>query len=358
MSAQQARDLTAFIARLPKAELHLHVEGSLEPELMMALAARNHVTVPYADVQAARDARASFTSLQDFLNLYYEGMSVLLTEQDFFDLTDAYLARAASEGVRHTEIMFDPQAHLNRGVPFSTFFPGLQRAVEEAPARHGLTASLIMCFMRDLGAESAADVLQQAVPYLQHISGVGLDSAEHGYPPSLFTEVFKKAGELGLKRMAHAGEEGGPENIWSAMKDLQVDRVDHGVRCLDDPQLVAHLEETQVALTVCPLSNLCLQVYPGSLGEKLRQLLQDTKVAVTVNSDDPAYFFHADSGGGYVNANYTYLANVAGLSASQLAQLAAAGFRASFLDDVAKRQHIAAVAAALEEWEAAAGATA
>ncbi|KAL4859123.1 Adenine deaminase [Chlorella vulgaris] len=351
-----AASLDAFIRTLPKAELHLHVEGTLEPELLFSLAKRNNVsTLPYADAAAAHAARASFSGLGDFLDKYYEGLSVLLKEQDYYDLCDAYMAHAASEGVVHAEIMFDPQAHLRRGIPFSTFFPGLQRAVADAPARHGLTACLLMCFMRDLGAESAAEVLQQAEPYKEHIAGVGLDSAENGYPPHLFVDVFNKAAAMGLRRMAHAGEEGGAENIWSALKDLQVDRIDHGVRCLDDPALVAHLEKSGTALTVCPLSNLCLQVYPGQIGEKLRSLLQDTKVRVTINSDDPAYFMHSESGGGYLLANYTYVTAVAGLDARQLAQLAINSFEASFLDAAAKKAHTESVYAALATWEAANG---
>ncbi|PRW60100.1 adenosine deaminase [Chlorella sorokiniana] len=345
-------ELETFIGRLPKAELHIHVEGTLEPELMMALAARNGVALPYADATAAAAARARFANLDDFLSLYYAGTSVLLTRRDFYDLADAYFARAATEGVRHAELFFDPQAHTARGVPWSEFFPGLHQAVLDALAKHGVSAGLIMCFLRHLGPEAAAETLEQALPYRDAICGVGLDSSEVGFPPALFAAVFQRAAELGWRRVAHAGEEAGPEYIRSALQDLGVERIDHGIHCLDDPQLVAQLEANAgPALTLCPLSNLRLQVYSGCLEAKLRQLVCETRVPVTVNSDDPAYF------GGYVCANYAYLAQVAGLDAPQLAALAANSFRASFLlDAAAKERHCADVAVALREWQAGAAA--
>lgn len=340
--------LLQFIEQLPKAELHIHVEGTLEPELMMALAARNGVALPFADAAAAAAARERFASLDDFLNLYYAGTSVLLARHDFYELADSYFARAAAEGVRHAELFFDPQAHTARGVPWSEFLPGLQQAVLDAPAKHGVTAGLIMCFLRHLGPQAAADTLEQALPYRDAICGVGLDSSEVGFPPALFAGVFKRAAELGWHRVAHAGEEAGPDYIRSALEDLGAERIDHGIHCLDDPQLVAQLEANGgPALTLCPLSNLRLQVYSGCLEGKLRQLVCGTRTPVTVNSDDPAYF------GGYVCANYAYLARVAGLNAPQLAELAANSFRASFLlDAAAKERHCADVAAALREWQA------
>ncbi|PSC76844.1 adenosine deaminase [Micractinium conductrix] len=315
--------LATFIERLPKAELHVHIEGTLEPDLMMALSARNGVALPYADVAAAAAAREHFNNLQEFLDCYHAGMAVLLKRQDYYELTDAYLARAAAEGVRHAEIFFVPQGHTARGVTWADFFPGLAEAVEGAEARHGLTAALIMCFMRDLGPEAAMQTLEEALPYRSQILGVGLESAERGFPPGPFQAVFERAATLGWKRVAHAGEEGGPEN---------------------DAQLVSHLEATQVPLTVCPLSNLCLQVYSGCLEERLRELAVGTRLALTVNSDDPAYL------GGYVCANYAYLARVAGLGPRHLARLAASSFQASFLDPAAKQGHVEAVHQALDAW--------
>ncbi|KAI7841287.1 hypothetical protein COHA_005060 [Chlorella ohadii] len=315
---------------------------------MMVLAARNGVSLPFADAAAAAAARAHFANLEDFLALYYAGSSVLLTQRDFYELADAYLARAAAEGVRHAELFFDPQAHTSRGVPWSEFFPGLHQAVLDAPAKHGVTAGLIMCFLRHLGPEAAAATLEQALPYRDAICGVGLDSSEAGFPPALFAAVFKQAADLGWRRVAHAGEEAGPDYIRSAIEDLGVERIDHGIHCLDDPQLVAQLEANAgPALTLCPLSNLRLQVYAGCLEAKLRQLVCETRVLVTVNSDDPAFF------GGYVCANYAYLARVAGLTPAQLAALAANSFQASFLlDAAAKQRHCADVAAVLQEWQA------
>ncbi|KAL4458894.1 hypothetical protein ABPG75_013759 [Micractinium tetrahymenae] len=346
--------LAAFIARLPKAELHVHVEGTLEPGMMFELAERNGVELPWPDPAAAAAARAQYTCLEDFLAAYYAGMSVLRTTRDYKQLADAYLARAAAQGVRHAEVFFDPQAHLERGVPFSTFLPGLAAAVQAAPQRHGLTASLIMCFVRHLGPQAAADTLEQALPHLPLICGVGLDSSELGHPPHQYRALFERAAQLGLHRVAHAGEEGPAEYVAEAVSLLGVERVDHGLHCLDDPQLVERLEAMRMPLTVCPLSNLQLQVYKGCLGEKLTQLVRDTRLVITVNSDDPAYFLppsKAACSGGYVNANYLYLAEVAGLDEAALAELAANSFRASFLGPAAKEAHVAEVAAVLAAWQ-------
>ncbi|GAB4817172.1 hypothetical protein N2152v2_004218 [Parachlorella kessleri] len=340
-----SQPLDSLISLLPKAELHAHVEGTLEAELMWKLAQRNGVTLPWPDLAAAKAARHNYSCLEDFLNTYFVGSSVLITEQDFYELADAYLEKAAKESVRHVELFFDPQAHVRRGVAWDVFLPGLQRAVEEAPARHSMTASLIMCFLRDEGPEAAAETLQQAAPYLSSISGVGLDSSEVGNPPTLFTKVFDDARQLGLHRVAHAGEEAGPDYVWEALRSLQVERIDHGVHSLEDPALLAHLRHTQIALTTCPLSNLCLQVYAGELEERYCQLLR-SGLAITVNSDDPAYF------GGYINDNYAYVAKVAELTPSQLADLAKASFRASFIPEGQKQQLIEEVDAVLEAWQA------
>lgn len=346
--------LAAFIARLPKAELHVHVEGTLEPDLMFELAERNGVALPWPDAAAAAAARAAYTCLEDFLAVYFAGMSVLRTTRDFEQLADAYLARAAAQGVRHAEIFFDPQAHLERGIPFSTFLPGLAAAVQAAPQRHGLTASLIMCFVRHLGPQAAADTLEEALPYLPLVSGVGLDSSEKGHPPHQYQAVFERAAQLGLHRVAHAGEEGPAEYVAEAVSLLGVERVDHGVHCLDDPELVECLEAAGMPLTVCPLSNLRLQVYAGCLPDKLSQLVRDTRLVVTVNSDDPAYFLappdiqqHFSSG---VNSNFLFLATTAGLDEPMLARLAANSFRAAFLPPAAQAAHVAGVTAALAAW--------
>ncbi|MEV7980564.1 adenosine deaminase [Streptomyces sp. NPDC086519] len=310
---------------LPKAELHLHIEGTLEPELAFLLAARNGVELPYADIEALRKAY-QFEDLQSFLNLYYELMVVLCTEQDFDDLADAYLARAAAQGVRHAEIFFDPQAHLARGVTMGTVVEGLWRALGRSAESHGISTRLIMCFLRDESAESAMATLEAAKPYLDRITGVGLDSAEVGHPPVKFREVYEAAAALGLRRVAHAGEEGPPEYITEALDLLGVERVDHGLRCMEDPELVARLVRERVPLTLCPLSNVRLRAV-DVLAEHPLPAMIDAGLLCTVNSDDPAYF------GGYVADNYHAVRDALGLSREQMRELARNSFLASFLED-------------------------
>lgn len=327
--------MTEFIAGLPKAELHLHIEGSLEPEMMFALAQRNGVTLPYANVEAIREAY-SFTRLQDFLDLYYQGMSVLLQEQDFYDLTLAYLRRVARDSVRHVEIFFDPQGHTERGVAFATAFDGIERALQDGERELGITSKIILCFLRHLSADSAMATLEQAMDYRGRIAGVGLDSSEKGHPPEKFAAVFDKARAAGFKAVAHAGEEGPPEYVWSALDILKVDRIDHGNRALEDPDLVAELARRKMPLTVCPLSNLRLQVVEDMTAHPLKMML-DRGLVVTVNSDDPAYF------GGYMNDNFNALRHALALSDDELALIARNSFGASFLDDDTKQKHIAEV---------------
>ncbi|QQM43408.1 adenosine deaminase [Streptomyces liliifuscus] len=315
---------------IPKAELHLHIEGTLEPELAFALAARNGVPLPYADTDALREAY-QFSDLQSFLNLYYELMAVLRTEDDFADLADAYLARAAAQGVRHAEIFFDPQAHISRGVGIGTVVEGLGRALDRSEAVHGISTQLIMCFLRDESAESAMETLQAAKPYLGRIVGVGLDSAEVGHPPVKFREVYEAAAALGLRRVAHAGEEGPPSYITEALDVLGVERIDHGLRCVEDPELVARLVRDQVPLTLCPLSNVRLRTV-DVLEEHPLPAMLDAGLLCTVNSDDPAYF------GGYVEDNFLAVREALGLSPDRLRDLARNSFLASFLDDDEERR--------------------
>ncbi|WP_405767998.1 adenosine deaminase [Streptomyces sp. NBC_01538] len=310
---------------LPKAELHLHIEGTLEPELAFALAARNGVSLPYADTEELRKAYL-FDDLQSFLNLYYELMAVLRTEQDFEDLANAYLARAAAQGVRHAEIFFDPQAHLARGVDMGTVVEGLWRALGESQAAHGISTRLIMCFLRDQSAESAMETLEAAKPYLHRIIGIGLDSAEVGHPPVKFREVYEAAATLGLRRVAHAGEEGPPAYITEALDVLGVERVDHGLRCMEDPELVARLVRERVPLTLCPLSNVRLRAVDVLADHPLPAMLE-AGLLCTVNSDDPAYF------GGYVGDNFGAVREALGLGEERLRELARNSFLASFLDD-------------------------
>lgn len=328
-------DLSAFIAGLPKAELHMHIEGSFEPELMYALAQRNGVSFRYDSVEALR-AAYTFGNLQDFLDLYYQGMGVLLTEQDFYDLAMAYFRRAAAQNVRHAEIMFDPQGHTDRGVPFKTVIDGLWRAKTDAERQFGMTISLILCFLRHLDEESALKTLEDALPWRDRFIAVGLDSSEKGHPPSKFKTVFARAHSLGLKAVAHAGEEGPPEYVWEALDLLKVHRIDHGNRSLEDDALVARLVREQMPLTVCPLSNLRLCVVEDMTQHPLRRMLQAGLVA-TVNSDDPAYF------GGYVNENYNAVQQALDLSRDEIVTLAENGFRAAFIEDAAQQRHIAAL---------------
>ncbi|MBV2357907.1 adenosine deaminase [Streptomyces sp. J2-1] len=310
---------------LPKAELHLHIEGTLEPELAFALAARNGITLPWTDTEALREAYR-FQDLQSFLDLYYELMAVLRTEQDFADLADAYLARAAAQGVRHAEIFFDPQAHLARGVDMATVVEGLWRALGTSRERHGVSTRLILCFLRDESAASALDTLRLAEPFLDRITGVGLDSAEVGHPPAAFREVYEAAAALGLRRVAHAGEEGPPEYITEALDVLGIERVDHGLRCVEDPELVARLVRDRVPLTLCPLSNVRLRTVDTLADHPLPAML-DAGLMCTVNSDDPAYF------GGYAGDNFDAVQATLGLTGERLRELARNSFLASFLED-------------------------
>jgi len=326
-------DLAKLIERIPKAELHLHIEGTLEPELMLALAQRNQIDLPYADVEEIRRAY-EFSDLQSFLDIYYAGAAVLVTEQDFYDLTRAYLERAASDNVRHVEIFFDPQTHTERGIEFSTVLNGIHRALRDGEADLGVTFRLIMCFLRHLSAADAMATLVAALPHKQHIHAVGLDSSEVGHPPSKFTAVFDRARDEGFLTVAHAGEEGPPEYIWQALDLLQVERIDHGVRALEDTKLVARLVEEQIPLTVCPLSNLKLRVFNTLEEHNLKKLL-DAGVCVTINSDDPAYF------GGYVAENFRRSQAALGLSADDIYTLAKNSFNASFLGDGDKKRCIA-----------------
>lgn len=329
--------LDAFIAGLPKAELHLHIEGSLEPELMFELARRNGVAIPFDSVEAVR-AAYDFSNLQDFLDIYYAGANVLLTRRDFEDLAFAYFQRAADDQVRHAEIFFDPQTHTDRGVAFETVLEGLWDGMQRAERELGVTSELILCFLRHLDEDAAFETLRQAEPYLDRIAGVGLDSSEVGHPPSKFARVFDRAGELGLKRVAHAGEEGPPAYVHEALDLLHIDRMDHGNRSMEDEALVARLAAERMTLTVCPLSNLKLCVVDDLKAHPVPEMLR-RGLHVTLNSDDPAYF------GGYVNANYAQLADAVGLTHEQLTQLAINSFEGSFLPEADKAARIAEVRA-------------
>jgi len=316
-------DLPALLRTMPKAELHLHIEGSLEPELIFELARRNGIALPYPDVDALRAAYA-FTDLQSFLDLYYAGASVLHTEDDFHAMAMAYFRRAAADHVLHAEIFFDPQTHTERGVAMGTVIGGLWRACEEAERTLGVSSALILCVLRHLSEEEGLATLEAALPYRDRFIGVGLDSSERGHPPEKFTRLFERARALGFHVVAHAGEEGPPAYIETALDTLKVERIDHGVRCVDSPALVARLARERVPLTVCPLSNVKLCVYPHMSAHALPALLAQG-LCVTVNSDDPAYF------GGYVNANYEALfAAHPSLGAREAHALAANSFEASF----------------------------
>lgn len=328
---------THFIDSLPKAELHLHIEGSLEPELMFELAQRNQVSIPFASVEEVRKAY-DFSNLQDFLDIYYQGMGVLQTEQDFYDLTWAYLERAKADNVRHVEIFFDPQGHTERGVAFDTAIGGILRALDAGEAQLRITHRLIMCFLRHLDEESAFSTLAQAEPWLERIAGVGLDSSEVGHPPSKFARVFAAAKAKGLKLVAHAGEEGPPDYVWEALDLLKIDRIDHGNRALEDSMLVERIVADGQTLTVCPLSNLKLCVIDEISASPVRRMLE-RGVRATINSDDPAYF------GGYINANFHAVAEALDLSIDDLARLARYSFEGSFLDEPAMSRHIADIEA-------------
>jgi adenosine deaminase len=322
---------------LPKAELHLHIEGTLEPELMFELAQRNGVSLPYADADAVRRAYR-FSNLQSFLDVYYRACSVLIHERDFYELTTAYLTRARSQGVRHVEIFFDPQTHTARGVRFETVVGGISRALTEA-RRLGITSHLIMCFLRDLPAEDAMSTLEQSLAHRDVIFGVGLDSAEVGNPPEKFRYVFEQASGAGLRVVAHAGEEGPPDYIWQALDVLGAERIDHGVRCLEDRALVQRLEADRIPLTVCPFSNVKLRVVDTLEQHPLATMLEHGLCA-TVNSDDPAYF------GGYVGENLAGIADALQLDDAALVQLARNSFQAAFLDDAVRARHLAELDAA------------
>ncbi|MBJ9661120.1 MULTISPECIES: adenosine deaminase [Burkholderia] len=324
------------IALAPKAELHIHIEGSLEPELIFKLAERNGVKLAYESVEALRAAYA-FTDLQSFLDIYYAGASVLLQEQDFYDMTAAYVERALADKVVHTEIFFDPQTHTERGVPIETVVAGIDRALADAEAR-GLSSKLILCFLRHLSEEDALATFESALPlfekYSHRLIGVGLDSSEQGHPPSKFERVFARARALGLKLVAHAGEEGPPAYVIEALDLLKVDRVDHGVRSIEDAALVARLADSRIALTVCPLSNLKLKVFDDMTKHTLKVLL-DSGVAVTINSDDPAYF------GGYVNDNYFATVAALALEDQDVYTVIRNGFEASFVTEAERAALIA-----------------
>ena len=323
--------------RLPKAELHLHIEGTLEPELMFELAQRNGVSLPYPDAEAVRRAYR-FTNLQSFLDVYYRACSVLIHERDFFELTVAYLARAREEGVRHVEVFFDPQTHIARGVKLETVVRGISGALAEARQR-GMTSHLIMCFLRDRSADDAMATLEQALAHRDLIFGVGLDSAEVGHPPEKFRDVFDRAIGAGFRAVAHAGEEGPPEYIWQALDVLGAERIDHGVRCLEDRSLVQRLGADRIPLTVCPFSNVKLRVVDTLDQHPLAKMLEHGLCA-TVNSDDPAYF------GGYVGANLAGVAKALRLDDDTIVELARNSFEASFLDDAARALHLAELDAA------------
>jgi len=325
-------DLKSLIERIPKAELHLHIEGTLEPEMMMKLAQRNRISLPYSNVAEIRDAY-NFSNLQTFLDIYYAGAQVLKESQDFYDLTWAYLERAAEDNVRHVEIFFDPQTHTERGVDFATVVDGIFRALLDGESRLGITFRLIMCFLRHLSESAAMATLEEALPFKNKIYAVGLDSSEVGHPPSKFVRVFDRARQEGFLTVAHAGEEGPPEYIHEALDLLKVERVDHGVRCVEDPALVDRLVDEQVPLTVCPLSNVKLRVFDTLEQHNLKQLLQ-RGLCVTINSDDPAYF------GGYIGENYLRIQQALDLTAADIYTLAKNAFMASFLSEADKQRYI------------------
>ena len=322
-----------FIQNLPKAELHLHIEGTLEPEMMFELAQRNKIDLPYKSVSEVREAY-NFADLQSFLDLYYQGSQVLQKEQDFYDLTWAYLQKAVSQNVRHTEIFFDPQSHTSRGIAFETAYQGIYQALEDGKAKLGISSQLILSFLRDRSAEEAFATLEQALPYKDTIPAVGLDSAEQGNPPSKFKEVFARAQAEGFLTVAHAGEEGPPEYIWEAIKLLNVSRIDHGVRSTENPELLNYLADKQIPLTVCPLSNVELKVFDSMDKHNLKKLL-NLGICATVNSDDPSYF------GGYVSENYQAAQEALDLTKQELYQLAKNSFQASFLSPESKHKLIA-----------------
>jgi adenosine deaminase len=334
-------DLKAFIRRLPKAELHLHIEGSLEPEMMFDLARRNGVALPYASVEATRAAYA-FTDLQSFLDIYYAGAAVLIHERDFYDLAMAYFHRAQADGVVHAELFFDPQTHTARGIAFETVLTGLERAAKDAKDLLGISSRLILCFLRHLSEAEAFTTLEQARPHRHRIHGVGLDSSEKGHPPAKFERVFACCRDLGLRLVAHAGEEGPSDYVWEALDRLRIERVDHGVRAAEDPVLMERLIRERVPLTVCPLSNVKLRVFPDLAQHNLKQLL-DRGLCVTLNSDDPAYF------GGYIGENFLEATQALDLSRSDLVTLARNSLHASFVTHAERAPWLAQLEAVAQQ---------
>jgi adenine deaminase len=326
------RQMEAFIHGIPKAELHIHIEGTLEPELMFEIGAKNGCDLPFESVADIRRAY-KFKDLQSFLDLYYQGAQVLLDEDDFYRLTWNYLQKAAEQNVRHTEIFFDPQAHTARGIKFETVARGIHRALKDAASQLDLSSKLIMCFLRHLSAVDAMKTLEAALPFKDWITAVGLDSSELGFPPEKFTAVFDRARQEGFKTVAHAGEEGPAEYIWQALKLLKVERIDHGVRCVEDAALVEYLVKKQIPLTVCPLSNIKLGVFDHLSQHNLKQMLK-LGLCVTVNSDDPAYF------GGYIEENFRALYESLGIGSQDIHKLARNAFRASFLNPAEKKQYL------------------
>ena len=315
--------LERFIERMPKAELHIHIEGSLEPEQMFEFAGRNGLRLPFKSVDEVREAY-QFTDLQSFLQLYYQGVRVLVHERDFYDLTWAYFSKAHSQNLRHVEMFFDPQAHTGRGIAFETVISGIHHAMLDAKQRVGISSKLVMCFLRDLSEQAAMATLRQALPFKDRIFAVGLDSSEVGHPPDKFSRVFDEARKQGFLTVAHAGEEGPPEYIWQALDRLKVSRIDHGVRCIEDPDLTARLAAARIPLTVCPLSNVKLRVFESIEKYNLKQLL-DRGLCVTINSDDPAYF------GGYLTENYLAVQKALSLDRNDIYCLARNSFQAAFL---------------------------
>lgn len=319
-----------FFQEIPKAELHVHIEGTLEPEMMFRLAQRNGIGLPFPSVRALRLAYV-FENLQAFLDLYYAGCRVLVEERDFYDLTWAYLQRAAQQGVRHAEIFFDPQSHTAREIPLARVIKGIHRALTDGETNLGISSRLILCFLRHLSAPAAQETLEAALPFKDWIVAVGLDSSEVGHPPAKFEQVFRRAREAGLLTVAHAGEEGPPEYIWQALDLLRASRIDHGVRCIEDPRLVRRLAEEQVPLTVCPLSNVKLRVFPAMAEHNLKRLL-DLGLCVTVNSDDPAYF------AGYIEENFHAVREALGLTRDDIVRLARNGVQGAFLSRAEKQR--------------------
>lgn len=332
VSFQDMTNVKHFIKNLPKAELHVHIEGTLEPELMFAIAKRNSITLPYPSVEVLKGAY-DFHNLQEFLDIYYEGAKVLIYEKDFYDITWAYLTKVHNQAVRHVEIFFDPQTHTERGVSFGTVVNGIHRALQNAQEKLGISSRLIMCFLRHLDEEAALITFEQALSHKEKISAVGLDSSEKGHPPSKFTRVYERALSKGFLTVAHAGEEGPAEYVREALELLHISRIDHGNHILDDEALTAEAAQKQIPLTVCPLSNLKLKVIDNMINHPLKKMM-GKGLLTTINSDDPAYF------GGYVNANYEAVAEALNLTTGELAQLAKNSFIASFLSVSEKQTHI------------------